>query len=298
MSGSARHLALCCLCGLGGPAAAESAGTLPAGAVTLYGGVGLGTFQYGSSGMLRDRQWRPRVDLYGALGVTERLQVSLDGPFAAVWVQEKADEGPCPTDGYEGDYCDTTITAGEIGLHARYRLTPGPGLVVGIGARTDAWNAGTRGRWTNAGLGTTSLVGSVVGGRDWDRLGVVAAAHYRLTFGRLVDAGLGELRLPGDEVVGQLEVRTPAGPITAQLGVMGVSRLAGVEYGSDYIDAYRFTRDRWASLRYRALRGEAKVSAPLGESAGLHLSVGRIIVAANGPKDALDVSIGVHRYWP
>lgn len=277
---------------------AESFDTLSAKAAVVYGGVGVGSFRYGSSGMPRDRQWRARADAYGALGLTDRLQISLDGPFAVNWVQENPDEGPCPTDGYEGDYCDTTATVGEVGLHARYRLSSFPALTAGLGVRTDAWNAETRRRWTNAGLGTTSLVGSLITGHRWENLSLVAAAHYRLTFGRLVDAGLGEISLPGDEIVGQLEVAVPAGPLTLQAGVGGVSRLDGVAYGDEYIDYYRFTEDRWASLRYRALRGEAKVSVPLGDVAGLHIALGRVIVADSGPKDATDVSIGVHRYFP
>jgi len=280
------------------PAAAESAGTLPAGAAVVYGGLGVGTFHYGSSGAIRDRQWRTRADLYGAYGVSDRLQLSLDGPFVVNGVQDDPAEGPCPTEGYEGDYCDTTVSLGEIGLHARYRFTDGPKLVAGLGVRTDAWNADTRQRWTNAGLGTTSLVGSLIGGHDWESFGLVAAAHYRLTFGRVVDAGLGEVDLPGDEIVGQLEARVPAGPVELHASVGGVSRLAGVEYGDEYIDYYRLTEDRWASLRYRALRAEAKVSVPLGDFAGLHVAAGRVLIAANGPRDATDLSVGVHRYLP
>lgn len=279
------------------PARAESAGTLPAGSATIYGGAGIGTFRYGSSGLERDRQWRARADLYGAIGLGERLQLSLDGPLAVNWVQERSGVGPCPTDGYEGDYCDTTATAGEVGLHARYRLTPGPGLAAELGLRSDAWNAGTRQRWTNAGLGTTSLVGGLIGGWSSSRWGLVGAARYRLTFGRIVDAGLGEVELPGDEVSGLVEVSYRPG-LSYTLGLGGVARLWGVEYGEEYVDYYRLTPDRWASLAWRALRAEVKVSAPLGETAGLHLAAGRVIAAANGPRDITDVSVGVHRWFP
>ncbi len=278
-------------------AMAESAGTLPGGSATIYGGLGLGSFHYGSSGLLRDRQWQGRGVFYGALGLSDRLQLSLDGPLAVNWVQEVPDVGPCPTEGYEGDYCDVTATVGEIGLHARYRLSPGPGLSAGLGLRTDAWNAGTRQRWTNAGLGTTSLVGSLIGGWGSAPWGFVGAAHYRLTFGRSVDAGLGAVDLPGDELSGSLQASYSPG-LSYTLSLGGVARLWGVEYGEEYIDYYRLTPDRWASLAYRALRAEAKVSVPLGEVAGLHIALGRVLAAANGPRDITDVSVGVHRYFP
>ncbi len=283
------------------PARAESADTLPDGSATVYAGGGLGTFEYGASGLERDRQWRARVDLYAAVGVTDRLQLSLDGPLAYHWVGDKSGIGPCPTGGYEGDYCDPVATAGEVGLRARYRVLGGPVKIVGgLGARGDPWNADTRGRWTNAGLGTGSLVGSVIGG--WDAPsgggGVVGSGHYRLTLGRLVDAGLGEIRLPVDEVSGAIEGYLLTGGWRFGLGAGGVSRLGGVEYGDDYVDYYRRVQDRWASLRYRALRAEARASRSISEVAGFHLSVGRVLVAANGPKDSMDVSLGAHRYFP
>ena len=107
---------------------------------------------------------------------------------------------------------------------------------------------------------------------------------------------MGAVRLPGDAAHGALELSARAGKTTGQLGVSGMSRLAGVEYGPDYLDGYRLTVDRWASLRCRELRGEAKLSRALSDATGLHLTVGRVLVARNGPRDALDVSLGLHRY--
>lgn len=282
---------------------ADSATTLPGGSAVVYGGAGVNTFQYGSSGLIRDRQWRLRADFYGAVGLSERAQLSLDGPFVQTFVQDLGDRGPCPSDAYEGDYCDPVTTAGEVGLTGRYALSRDTvKSVVELGVRTDAWNAGTRGRWTNAGLGTTSLVGGLLGEahRTWEGvdIGVVAGARYRLVAGRDVDAGLGAERLPGDAVHGVVELSARSGRTTGQLGLSGMSRLAGVEFGPDYVDYYRLTQDRWASLRYRELRGEAKLSRALSDNAGVHLTVGRVLVARNGPRDALDVSLGVHRYFP
>jgi len=288
---------------LSAPAAcAESAHTLPGGAATVYAGAGLGTFQYGSSGLSRDRQWRARVDLYGAYGLSDRLQLSLDAPLVRNWVQDDPGEGPCPTGAYEGDYCDPVTGAGEAGLHARYRLVQGPPrLVAGLGVRGDPWNAGTRGRWTNAGLGCVSAVASLIAGVDGSAggvgLGAVANGHYRLTLGRAVDAGLGEVALPADEVSAALEGWAARDALRFGLGLGYVARLWGVEYGDDYVDHYRHVQDRWASLQYRALRGEARASWAIAEAAGLHLAAGRVLIAANGPKDALDVSLGMHRYF-
>ena len=288
---------------LSGPAAAESADLLSRGASVIYGGTGVGTFERGSSGELRDRQWRGHLDLYGAVGATDWLQLAADAPLVVAGVQQIDGRGPCPTTAYEPDYCDTTATLGEVGLSARARILGGQtALAAGLGVRSDAWNAGTRHRWTNAGLGTTAAVGSLVGGRRFLVGGVVAGAlaagELRLVAGREVDAGLGASRLPGHAVAGLVELWADPGPARLQLGLSGTTRLSGVDFGRDYTDYYRFTPDRWASLRYEALRAELKVSVPLSEEVGLHVAAGRVAAAANGPRDAADLSVGVHRWFP
>ncbi|MCB9746458.1 MAG: hypothetical protein H6740_28025 [Alphaproteobacteria bacterium] len=284
--------ALGLLLSLCGVAAAESAWVHPRGAYTLYGGLGYGTFQYGSSGLIRDRQMRGRVDLYGAVGLGHRLQLSVDAPLIHAWVLEHEDRGPCPR---EGDYCDPVTTVGESGLHLRWQALQGPlSLSLDAGLRSDAWNAGTRQRWTNAGLGTTQVLSSVVLERSWPEAGWGAQAwgRYGLVFGRPV----GDLRLPADTLAGGLAVQRAWRSTRVELSVGAWTRLGGAEF-EDWVGRYSALDDRWAALAYRQLSARLKWSFPLGETGGLHVSAGRVLLAANGPEDATDLSVGVHRYF-
>lgn len=277
----------------GSLALAETATTLDAGRAVVYSGLGLGSFATGSSGLDRDRQWRARVDLYGALGLAHRLQLSLDLPLMHTWVQPLPDRGPCPT---ASDYCDPVTTVGESGLHARYQVLHQPlDLSAGLGLRSDAWNAGTRDRWTNAGLGVTSLVGSLLAGRGWGRFTATGWAHYALVFGRAVEVPDAP-RLPADALVTGLAGQLAWRPATVELAITSFLRLGGVEY-EDWVGVYSSTEDRWAALAYRDVAARLKLSLPLGEQSGLHLSAGRVLWADNGPRDALDLSAGLHHSW-
>lgn len=276
------------------PAAAETAGVLPKGAVVVYGGLGVGTFEYGSSGSIRDRQVRARADLYGAWGTGGRVQLSLDLPVVHAWVIEYPDRDPCPT---SGDYCTPVTTIGESGVHARYLAVATPVRVaVGLGARTDAWNAGTRARWTNVGLGTTSLVGSALVSGEGGGLGADGWASYALVFGREADVP-GRPRLPADVLSGGVAGRLALGAAQFELAVTGWARLGGSEF-AEWNELYAGSDDPWAGLAYRELVVRGKTSFEVAPGLGVHLSLGRVVLAANGPKDATDVTIGLHRYWP
>lgn len=274
-------------------ALAESPYVLPQGGATAYGGLGLSTFESGASGLPRDRQLRSRVDLYGAYGILDVLQLSADAPLVHNRVMELG-RAPCPT---EDDYCDPVTSVGQAGMQLRLRLLARPiTATLGLGLRSDAWNASTRGRWTNAGLGTTQGVASAVLGGDAQRLGWVAHAHYARVAGREVEAADGE-RLPADELLGGLAGRLHVQRSAVELELSGRTRLGGMEFGDAWFDALYPTEDRWAALAYREVAARAKLSLPLGEASGLHVSAGRVILAANGPRDTTDISVGVHRYW-
>lgn len=256
----------------------------------VYAGLGASTFQYGSSGAIRDRQLRSRVDLYAAHGFGP-VQLSFDAPLMAATVLERG-HPPCPRE----DYCETTVGAGEAGLHAFVALPAGPiNASAGLGVRADPWNSGTRGRWTNLGQGTVSGVASVVGGATSGPWSLEAWAHYIAVVGREVEGPL-DGRLPSDAVSGGLNLGW-SGPVSVQLGVTGFSRTGGVEY-QDWVGVYSGAEDRWSALAYREIVARGKLSLPLGDTAGLHLGLGRVLVAANGPRDATDISLGLHRYWP
>ena len=264
-----------------GLAQAESAWVLGAGEGVVYGGAGLSTFHYGASGNLRDRQLRTRVDAYGAVGFGPGLQVSLDAPFVHNRLIDHPDHPPRPCG---TDFCANTTSVGEAGLHLRWAVLGGATrLVVGAGVRSDAWNAGTRGRWTNAGFGGTVGVGEVVAARDIGPIEVLGRGYYAWApqawlldhTGALVQVGGGSrVRVEG-------------------FGTFH-TRLGGVEYGDGWTDDLP-AEWIWAQLNYREVQAGGKLSIPLGDRAGVHASAQRVVWQQNGPKDTWSGALGVHR---
>jgi hypothetical protein len=263
----------------------------------LYGGLGVGSFEYGSSGLIRDRQVRGRVDTFAARGLGAAWELRGGLPLFRTGVIEDPGRGPCPgTD----DYCAPTAGAGEAWVGLRRGLVDrGVQALVEVGAFGDPWNAGTRGRWTNIGQGTGGgAVALVVGGdtRLGDgRIGVVGVARHRLIVGRAHPDSA--VRLPADELGGAVEVWAQRGRWRPELSVSSLGRLGGLDYGAEWVETWRPQADRWAALRYREVAARAKLSIDLAEGTGLHVSAGRVFAAWSGPRDATDLSVGVHRYW-
>jgi len=271
------------------PARAESAWLQPEGEAVGYVGLGLGTFAVGASGLPRDRQLRSRLDTYAAFGLPRGLQLSVDAPLMHNRALQDPALGPCPAAA-----CAPVSTVGEVGVHLRAPLWSGGSRgVAGLGLRTDAWNVGTRDRWTNAGLGSTALVGSLVGEGGRGPWGAGAAAHYSLVFGRPSTVGDGG-RWPADLASGSAWLARQQGAHRIEIGLQGAARLGGLEY-DDWVQPYLTASDRWAALAWRALQAQAKWSLALGPDAGLHLGLSRVIAQANGPADLTDLSLGLHR---
>ena len=88
-----------------------------------------------------------------------------------------------------------------------------------------------------------------------------------------------------------------SGPVALQVGLTGFRRTGGVDY-EDWVGVYSGVEDRWSALAYREVVARGKLSVPLAQEVGLHLSLSRVVLAANGPRDATDLSLGLHRYWP
>jgi len=307
-------LALLLAAGLTGDARAESAGTLPSGADVVYLGVGGATYASidvndgaAVSEGARDRAYKLRLDTYYAHGFTDRFQLSAwAAPAAAGFVTDTAGL-PCPDIGerggaYEG-YCDPTVSVGEVGVQARYRLSRGDWRVTaGLAALGDPWNAGTRGRYTAVGVGTLGLAPGLYLGRDFELggrpSGVVAYANYIWRLTPTLEEGSLAGQTPPDVAGGGVEWRLGFGRWTGQLAVAGGSRVGGLLWNEPFVDEYWPTDERWLALRDRYLKAEAKASLALGDSAGLHLSAGRMLLATNTSETLTDVAIGVHRYFP
>lgn len=273
------------LAALAGPAQAESAWVLGQGEGVVYGGAGLSTFRYGAAGTLRDRQLRFRGDTYLGWGLGRSVQVSLDAPFVHNRLIDHPDHPvrPCGT-----DFCDDVTTVGESGLHLRWGALGGSTrLVLGAGVRTDFWNAGTRGRWANAGFGGTSLVGEAIVARDVGPIELLARGYYAFA--------VAPNPWPLDHTGGALQIGW-SGPVRVEAFATGSARLGGVEYGPDWTDG---TPDEWiwASLAYRDVQAGGKLSIPLGDRAGLHASAQRVVWQQNGPKDTWSGTLGVHRMF-
>ena len=270
---------------------AESAWLQPEGEGVGYLGVGLGTFAVGASGLPRDRQLRARLDTYAAFGLKRGLQLSFDAPLAHNWVQQAPGLGPCPSAA-----CAPVTTVGEAGAELRAPLWSGRSRgVVGLGLRSDAWNIGTRDRWTNAGLASTSAVAVLVAEGGRGPVSAVGWARYALVFGRPSTVPGGG-RWPADLASAGAAGAVQAGAHRVELGLGGAARLGGLEY-DDWVQPYLNAPDRWAALAWRALVVQGKWSLALGPDMGLHLGVSRVVAQANGPADLTDLSLGLHRAW-
>lgn len=300
---------------LGAPAAAESAGTLPAGAQVFYAGAGASSFggvaynegAAGSDGE-RDRYLQLRLDSYYARGLSDRIQLSAWlNPLAAGLVFDTGGL-PCPGLGDSEDpafatYCDAVISAGELGVQGRYRALDGPVVAtLGLAAVGDPWNAGSRGNYTAIGRGALGLAPGLYLGRDFHLgalpSGILAFATYTWRLYPLIGEGPLAGETPTDLLVGGLEWRVGTGDFTWQLGLSGSRALGGLLWDETFAEVYWPSTDRWLVIRDSYLRVEGKASYALSERSGLHLALGRVFAAVNTPDDLVDLSLGVHVYRP
>ena len=281
-------------------ALAEYAGTIPGHSVVVYGGPALTTYQQLSVGTAPpggnlDRALQTRLDLYGAWGASDRLQLAAYVPV--VYSTVASYDVNC-TEG--SDFCAAVAGVGKAGVQARYRLpVPAVMTTLGLGVSTGAWNAGTRGRYTAVGEATTDLSPALFLGRDLAfgsmGAGVVLFGAYDY---RLVTYDQAPLphRAPADDIRAGLEAKVSPGIFTLQVGGYLYERLGGLDFTTD-IEHYFDTDDRWAVLDYDNVSAGTKLSVALPHSMGIHLAANRVVWVRNGPPDALDISVGVHKYW-
>lgn len=292
-----------------GVAQAESAGTLPGGSQVVYTGLGLTTFSQldqGGGVTERDRELRGRLDLYGSLGLTDALQLSLSAPVVASTIADDPNHLPCPGLLPGEGYCESYLTLGQARLDARYGLLREKAKVtLGLAADVDRWNRARRGQYNSAGSGRTAaeaflITGGEVPAGAW-RLSGLAVGGYTQSFAPDATSADGTLTVPapGNSVRGSLEVKArPPGPVAIELGAHAVQRLSGVDLDDDWVGDWFFSsRDRWNVLRYSHWAGSLKLSVDLPDNMGLHIGASRVLAVENGPADLTDVSIGWHRYF-
>ena len=296
------------------PAGAESPGVLPKGSEVVYSGAGFTTFgslkQRDAAGrsevVQRDRELRPRVDLYGSLGLTDGLQLSASVPVVGSVVSDDPALQPCPQLLQSEGYCDSYLTVGEARIDARYGLLRRRTKVTaGLAAQVDSWNAGRRGQYNSAGSGRTQLEAFVVTGGevqagDWRLRGLILGGYaYALAPSVTPTGGGAPVKAPGDSVRASVEGRANApGPLAFEVGVHAQQRLTGVALDSAWVDDwFRSSLDRWNVLQYSAVAVSGKVSVDLPNSMGLHAGLTRTVAVENGPADLTDVSVGWHRYF-
>ena len=295
-------------------ARAESPGTLPGGAAVVYTGAGVTTFNrltQDGEVQLRDREVRLRGDLYGSVGLTDRLQLSASAPLVASFVVDNPDELPCPGLLQSEGYCDSYVTVGQGRAELRYGVRRGaPWLTLGAAADVDRWNHERRGQYNSAGSGRTVLEGLAVVGAEtglggWAVRGLVLGAYGRSLGPEVsssVEAGSGQdpivVQAPGDTVRGSVEVRGHRDGLAVELGGHVVQRLSGVDLDGDWVqDWFLTSQDRWNVLRYRGVAVSGKVSLELPGSSGLHVGAHRLVAVDNGASNTTDVSVGWHRYF-
>ena len=295
-------------------ASAESPGVLPRGSEVIYSGVGFSTFsalqQTDAAGQSetveRDRELRPRVDLYGSFGLTDGLQVSASVPVVGSVIAEDAAVGPCPELLQSEGYCESYLTVGEARLDARYGvMRKRTKLTAGLAAMVDNWNTNRRGQYNSAGTGRTQLealviTGGTVKAGDWKLRGLVLGAYAYAVAPSVTPTGGGPaVKAPGDSVRASVEGRADApGPLAFELGVHAQQRITGVALDGAWVDDwFRSSLDRWNVLQYGAIALSGKVSLDLPNSIGLHAGVSRAVAVSNGAADLTDVSVGWHRYF-
>lgn len=274
-------------------ALAESAATFPAGGASLYAGMGVYSFRklrIDSDPEQTDTLYRDvtaRAELHGAVGATDRLMLSASLPlvYSTVLQPEICTGGPFP--------CAPILTVGTASLAARYQiLDRGIDLTVGLTLSSSSWNARTRGHYNTVGEATTDLGPSLyigdryplgAGGLSW----VVSAGYtLRNTF---YDASGSS---PDDDVRSAAEISGQAGPFMLTSGLSTYQRLGGIEVAS-----LLGTDDRWAVADYDNVSAHAKLSIALRDTLGLHLSASHVLWVRNGPPDAFDLTVGLHRWF-
>jgi hypothetical protein len=231
-----------------------------------------------------------RAELYGSAGLTERLTVSFGLPLVYSRVLDDPELGAC-----EGGLfpCAPILTVGTASLSARHELQlAGLQVAPGVVLLSSSWNARTRGYYNTVGEATTDVGPSL---RLSDRYGTERGSFswtgsaiytFRTTF---FQASAGA---PHDDVRAGLELEGQLRPVSLGAGLSTYQRLGGIEVAS-----LLGTDDRWAVSDYDNVSAQGKLSVALREGLGLHLSVSRVLWVRNGPPDALDVSVGLNRWF-
>lgn len=287
-------------------ALADEPTTLPAGSASVYSGAGVSSFRRLDDNV-RDRSVKARVDLWGGVGLHERLQLSLSAPLLYGAVVDDPAQLPCPNLLTAESYCDPYLTMGPSRLDARTPIVRGPfRLAMGLGVAGDPWNRGKRGRYSSPGSGTVAVTPyTLLGPRlplgDQVVLSITAGAGFAWSLAPTATSADGNItvKAPGDavEVLGEVRAELP-GPIAVQTGVYYDHRLTGVPLGASWqAQWFNATPDRWNVLQTRLLRGAGKVSVDLPKSMGLHLGVTWLYEVDEGPTDLFDVALGWHKYF-
>ncbi len=275
---------------------AEEAGVLPRGATVVYGGPAVmtyGTLQTGpgSGGGALDRGLIARLDLYGARALSDRVQLSAYVPVIYSTVIDDDTLGPCPT----GQDCTPIAGIGAAGLQIRVAAVTSPLLVTfALGVSSGAWNRDVRGRYTMVGEASTDLVPGVYlgrkgkfGGFDVAVVGFGAYAFRVTTYPNDVP-----VEAPPDDIRAGLELQVTRGPVSAMGGAYTLQRLGGSAFRE-----YGGAQDQWAAADYDNVAIGGKISVGLPNSMGIHLGVSRVLWVNNGLSDAVDASLGVHKYF-
>ena len=274
---------------------AESAGTLPGRSSVLYAGPGVTTYGHlQTSGGVSDvpDAMQARLDIYTALGLTERVQLAAYLPLVYSMAFADACKGGC----------EPVIGVGHAGVQARVKALQDPlQLTAGLGVSSSAWLAPSRGRYTTVGEPTTDVQPALYVGRD---VPLGKASGGLVLFGMYTwrlstwDSALSE-DAPRDDVRGGVELHVTTGPVTVMAGAWTLQRLGGAQFDFEdplFVEAFA-TDERWAALDYDAVSVGGKLSVALPKDMGLHIALNRVAWVHNGPSDAMDVSLGVHKYF-
>ena len=282
-------------------AAAEPAAVMDKGALVAYAGVGATTYAWlntgdeGGTEQQREvtRALQSRLDLFGAWVPTDRLQLVLYAPVVYSTVLDTDEAAPCT--GATGN-CEAITTLGSTAIGARYQLLRGTFPInAGLSVASQAWNADVRRQYTMVGEATTDILPALnIGYRRTmgaTRFMIDASASYAYRIPAVDDAEIPG-KAPEDDIRASIDFGLASGPFEVHVSTSTLQRLGGTGFY-----AYGSSDDVWATVDYDAIGVGGKLSYGMANNMGVHLSISRTVWVHNGPVDATDGSLGVHKYW-
>lgn len=282
-------------------ALAVSPSPLQMGAYNTYIGVNYGKWsQYRANGESSDLPapiTDKGVSAYYAVGVSERMDISLNIPYQ----QTMMGEGAPDTDIFE-----TTSGLSAVSVNSRVLISREgdilPFTLSGLGGvRIGSYHSESRHRLTNIGEGSIDFGGGILVGRVllagpgtlwieagssyWKRIPASFSTHSE--------------KYPGDDVNYSAEVGYSFHPrFGLAMALDGFQRLSGVDYPALANDPTIPASEQWTALKGAQLKAGGKLNVYLTEKITASTNLLYSVYAVNNPVDEMTIGFGVGYYRP